>query len=325
MNAFVPKSHAKVFIVDVSATMLKQTKELKLSAKARMVYLTMRALANGKTGHLAIQSNPLDWRYISKCAGVGRDVWQRSLNELMAAGYVTRQRESVEIYQRGRKRVVWGRAHYWVHRQPKVATNSRTSKKPYILPMPDFSAAEESGTQFLSNPPSGVECRGGGLSSEIDSRKVTQSNHRHPEKETDDDSVFVRAKRMLLETRPAEEAPYIENGLEMIGHRVHESGIKPASPQYYIQAYENLKTSQKDWDVVQWCVESPNSNDHRRKVNALILLAEKESKRTGRPVIDVFHDLRQNPHCYEVLGRDSENLSATSDSNAPNCTRRARG
>jgi len=139
------KTRGKAFICDIPARLLKRNTEL--SRGARSLYLTMRSLANGKTGELAIRGNPLDWRYISKQAEIGRNVWQRCLKELMAAGYVTREREIVEHYRDGRKRLVWGRAHYFAHRQPK------TTKKPMILPMPVSCTVEEKGIQISSETP----------------------------------------------------------------------------------------------------------------------------------------------------------------------------
>ena len=112
-----------------------------------MLYLTMRALANGKTGELAIRGNPLDWRFISQRAEIGRDVWYRLLAELLASGYVTRERERVAHYRDGRKRIVLGRAHYFVHKQPK------TIKNPCILLVSDSSTLEESGAQISSETP----------------------------------------------------------------------------------------------------------------------------------------------------------------------------
>ncbi len=139
------KNRSEPFICDVPATMLKRS--AKLSRGARLLYLTMRSLANGKTGELAIRGNPLDWRYISKQAEMCRNVWQRCLKELILAGHVTRDHEIVEHYKDGRKRMVWGRARYFAHRQPK------TIEVPTILPMPLSCTVEGKGTQISSESP----------------------------------------------------------------------------------------------------------------------------------------------------------------------------
>jgi hypothetical protein len=135
----------KPFICDVPAKMLRRNKQL--SKGARMLHGTMRGLANGRTGELAIRGNPLDWKFIAREAEIGRDQWQRLLRELLAAGYVTRERERVEHYANGRRRVVLGRARYFVHKQPKPL------KKPSVLLMPDSPTVEESGTQVFSKTP----------------------------------------------------------------------------------------------------------------------------------------------------------------------------
>ena len=139
------KTRIKPFICDVPAKMLKRSTDL--SKGARMLHGTMRGLANGKTGELAIRGNPLDWKFIAREAEIGRDQWQRLLRELIASGYVTRMRERVEHYKHGRKRIVLGRARYFVHKQPKPV------KKPSILLMPDSPTVEESGTQISSETP----------------------------------------------------------------------------------------------------------------------------------------------------------------------------
>jgi hypothetical protein len=180
------KERSKPFICDVPATFLKRS--TKLSRSARMLYMAMRALANGKTGELAIRGNPLDWRYISKQAEIGRNVWQRCLKELIAAGYVTREREIVEHYKDGRKRMVWGRAHYFAHRQPK------TVKKPMILPMPLSCTVEEKGTQIFSETPYCLE-RGAPPASEeqksVERRDIKSSSGAPPTLDDDFSSTSL--------------------------------------------------------------------------------------------------------------------------------------
>ena len=103
-----------------------------------------------------------------------------------------------------------------------------------------------------------------------------------------------------MQGRPEDERPYVQRALEIIGVRVHNEQKYPVSPHYYVVAYQNLKLCPEDWNTVLWHVDQKNFSaaDHREIVNALILKAERESKRTGRSVIDVFHELRQDPDCY---------------------------
>jgi hypothetical protein len=139
------KNRSKPFICDVPAQMLKRSTQF--SRGARTLYVTMRALANGKTGELAIRGNPLDWRYISKQAEIGRFTWLKAQKELTAAGYVTVERERVYNYKGGKKRTVLGRAHYFAHRQPI------TIKKPLFAVKSDSCTVHESDPQISSETP----------------------------------------------------------------------------------------------------------------------------------------------------------------------------
>ncbi len=173
------------FICDMPAPMLKRHN--RLSKAARSLYSTMRALADGTTGELAIRGNPLDWKCIAREAEIGRDQWQRGLQELTNAGLVSKERERVEHYKHGRKRKVLGRARYFVHKQPKPL------KKPNILLMPDSPTVEESGTQLSSETP---YCPVRGVSTLSEERKGferirTKSSSGSPP--TPDDDVQVNS------------------------------------------------------------------------------------------------------------------------------------
>ena len=143
--AHSPLAKAKLpFVVDMPAPMLKR--HAKISKGARMLYCTMRALANGRTGELSIRGGPLDWELIRRRAEICKNVWQRLLRELTAAGLVSCTRERVFVFKNGRKFAVLGRAHYFVYKQPK------TKKKPVNLLKPFSCTVQEKGTQILSKP-----------------------------------------------------------------------------------------------------------------------------------------------------------------------------
>jgi hypothetical protein len=135
----------------------------------------------------------------------------------------------------------------------------------------------------------------------------------HPPKSDDSFSRSLplreKAKQTLLQRDP-EEAAFIEPALQMIEVRAHNSGCNPRTVAYYLAAYENLKASEKDWEVVEWYAKSPQSSDHLSRVNSLILKAEVESKRTGRGVIECFHDLKQNPLFYDRIGITQKEATA---------------
>lgn len=138
----------KLFICDVPARLLK--KYPGLGKAARNLYCTMRALANGKTGELAIHGNPLDCRYIMKQAEIGRYTWLKASKELYACGLASCVRDRVTQYRGGRARSVLGRSRYFVHRQPKIA------QKPLILLKSDSCTVQESNPQYSSETPNSV-------------------------------------------------------------------------------------------------------------------------------------------------------------------------
>jgi hypothetical protein len=172
------KSRKEDFVCDIDAPMLK--KHPAVSKAARNLWSTMRALADGKTGELTIKKNPLNWKAICRQAEIGRDTWQRLLKELLAHGLVTRTREIVEHYKGGRRRMVWGRARYFVHKRPKSIKSSM------FLPMPDSPAAEESGTQIIQKHLEPSPRRGvGGCSSSVSVQRAESSS---PTATADDDA-----------------------------------------------------------------------------------------------------------------------------------------
>ena len=74
----------KPFIVDAPAPMLRRSNELKLSKHARHLYMTMRALANGKTGELRIRDRWLRAEYIGREADMCRNVRLQAMRDLVA-------------------------------------------------------------------------------------------------------------------------------------------------------------------------------------------------------------------------------------------------
>ena len=139
-----------------------------------------------------------------------------------------------------------------------------------------------------------------------------EKGKKRQEKKTDhpknDDAGFSpaclreKAKAKLLQEHP-KEAAFLEPALQMIEVRAHNSNCNPRTVAYYLAAYKNLKESESDWQVVEHLAKSPQSSDQLSRVNSLILKAEAESKRTGREVIECFHELRQNPNWHEEIAK----------------------
>ena len=242
--------NAKPFIVDVPASLLKRSTEL--SRDARTIYMTMRALANGRTGELAIRGNPLDWRYIARQAEMGRDRWQRAVKELIAAGYVTRERERVRMFVRGRMRVVFGRARYFVTRQAKPAQSAKTAKTPRVLLMPDSSTVEESGTQIFSETPRGARPISDGVSFQVSGSEREHAKSSSPAKTGDDaafsESLIQKAKTILerQHQHPRWESWQIEAACWTVMVNAFNSGKVPRSPQYFVAGTKNLSTLEVD-------------------------------------------------------------------------------
>lgn len=171
----------KPFIVDAPAPMLRRSNALKLSKHARHLYMTMRALANGRTGELRIRDRWLRAEYIGREADMCRNVRLRSMRELIAAGYVSVFRERVLQIINGRRRVVMGRCHYCVHRNP---IDVKKPEKPQILLKSLSCTVQEKDPQYVSNPPgsavpdvecgSSKGCAGDGYTSSESPQALTQ-------------------------------------------------------------------------------------------------------------------------------------------------------
>ena len=232
-------------------------KHANLSKAARSLYLTMRGLASGKSGELAIRGNPFDWKYIARKAEIGRDVWQRCIKELLAAGLVSRLRERVCMYRDGRKRAVLGRAHYFVHRQPK------TAKKPKILLMPDFSTVEESGRQIFQKHLEAWSVAADSLASdELKSGNLTEESSKAPV--TDDDFLrvnrdyfslpkFISASEEILQKEhPQWKRWQVQAAIWTVAVNAFNSGKVPRSAQYFVAGVRAFSPSDLEFIETYW-------------------------------------------------------------------------
>jgi hypothetical protein len=290
----------KFVLRDTSAEVVKS-----LSQNELVLWMTMRRLADAKTGALCFQGKWIRAERIQREAKMGKTRRKETMKRLVGKGLVLMgQDHSVRdvadrLSGHVRKRFVFKEVQYWVSETPRqdwLSSEGRSIKPPKLR----FSSAgrnekKASAGRFLSqhkkrsinshNPP--------GASSSVhredqpfDGYGERSGNHQSG------DSVFRsaldQAKQMLLKTQPAEEVRHIEFGLEVIEHRVHGQGIKPRGARYYIRAYENLKSSEKDWDLVQWYVQNPGSSDYRNKINAAILKAERAAKESGKDFFEAW-------------------------------------
>ncbi len=283
---------------------------MQLSREARYVYLGLRGLANGRTGALAIKGNPLDWRYICKQLEIGRYTWLWVRKDLIAAGLLSENRLRVIRFKDGRKREVLGETTYYVHKQPLAP---KTDKKPRILLKSDSPNKGESDPQSFKDTLTGRGQSVSGVSLLEKAEKGRGKNHHlllQPQ-EPDDDVVPTpektlvgQAEEILMRGEDEDHRPYVQRALEIVETRAFNLGKKPVTPAYYVAGYHNVRESKKDWEVVLWDVDTQNAYHHRTIVNALIMKAVAESKRTGRDVIDIFHELRQDRSCYQRLASE---------------------
>jgi hypothetical protein len=148
--------------------------------------------------------------------------------ELAALGLVTVERERVERVIKGRKRVVWGAVHYFVHRQPVTPKNAKN--RPILLK--SFSSTvEQIDSQSLSNPP-------------VSDVSLNTSAHEHNQShQSDRDSVgtdddFIKA--ILENPKTKDPQGQIAAALAIIKERAHATGVKIQSVKYYEKALENF-------------------------------------------------------------------------------------
>lgn len=145
----------KPFIVDTKATMLK--KHRNLTKHARQLYLTMRALADGKTGELRINGRWLKASVFDASAEMCRDLRMSAMRELIAVGLVTLKRARVCRLIDGRRRSVLGETQYTVHREPVLKDHHEAKDSSKVdLVKSISSTVVEIDSQFIPEIPTGM-------------------------------------------------------------------------------------------------------------------------------------------------------------------------
>jgi hypothetical protein len=141
-------SVGKLFVVDVDARLLKRNVDV--SKGARCLHGTMRALADRRTGKLAIGGKSLDWQTICRQAEISHCTWRKYRRELLAVGLLWEQRDREAIYDHkaGRMRVVLGKTTYCVRLQTAVR---KTVKNSTNLLGANSSTVEELAPQYVQN------------------------------------------------------------------------------------------------------------------------------------------------------------------------------
>jgi hypothetical protein len=294
------------FIVDAQATMLKRNKEL--SRNARNLYVTLRALADGKTGHLKIKGRWLQASTFDSAAEMCRCVRLPAMRELKALGFVTSERDRVELYIDGRRRVVLGRCRYTVHRQ---AVAPKTTKKPSILQEYIPSTVEEVDPQFLSNPP------GGGV-------RGVGNNHQslHP---ADDGFSASTSKTSHTETArifllsKGYDSQMVDIALTRVADLADALKKIPRLPAYFITSVERgLADLEERAELETILVERARKGigagapldvmeKHRASKIVFVHEAGEEAHRTGRPVGEVLAEHLAREQRHRETSRDPMN------------------
>jgi hypothetical protein len=249
------RQSTKPFIVDVPATLLKRNTEL--SKAARVLYSTMRSLADGKTGALKIKDRWLKAKAIDAAAEMCRDVRLCAMRELVALGLASMERERVERVIKGRKRAVFGIAHYFVYRQP--ATRKKPRTKPFLLESIS-STVEKIDSQVFPNPPTGAVSNYSVVSSVVLENQKGRISHHHPEQPKPDDDFPSRfeklqnaAQAILVER--GEDAEFVEAAIQFIDERAAALGKSPASAAYYVASFQTLQHNSEEmaalWEIVK--------------------------------------------------------------------------
>ncbi len=293
-------SSRALFIVDAPATMLKRNPEL--SRNARSLYGTMRALADGKTGHLKIKGQWLRASVFDRTAEMCRCVRLRAMRELVAYGLVSVERERVERFIGGRRRVVLGRCRYTVHRQ---AVAPKTIKKPRILQESIPSTVEEIDPQYLSTPPCRAVPSEGVENLKLFSGNAVGCDHQnlHPADDgfsasASKNSNTVTAKTLLLSK--GHDSQMVDIALARVADLAASKKKIPRSPAYFVASVERaLADPEERAELEAILVErtekgieagAPLDVTEKHRASKIVLLHEvvEEAARIGRPAREVL-------------------------------------
>lgn len=313
-------SSRALFIVDAPATMLKRNAEL--SRNARILYITMRALADGKTGHLKIEGRWLRASVFDRAAEMCRCVRLRAMRELVAYGLVSVERERVERYLGGRRRVVLGPCRYTVHRQ---AVAPETGKKPEILQESIPSTVEEIDSHYLSTPPCNVVHAVG-----------NDHQNLHP---ADDGFSASPPKDLITETAKAfllskgHDPRMVDIALARVADLAGAKKKIPRSPAYFVTSVERAFADPEERAAIEAVLarraeigvssDAPLDPTEKHPASKISMVHEvvEEATRTGRPAREVLGehlvagadanigrrlDLRDNRSVRELIERPEE-------------------
>lgn len=298
----------KFVLRDTSAEVVKS-----LSQNELALWMTMRRLADAKTGALRFQGKWIRAERIQREAKMGKTRRKETMKRLVGKGLVLMgQDHSVRdvadrLSGHVRKRFVFKEVQYWVSETPRQdwLSSAGHSNKPPKLRVSSAGRKEKkpSAGRFLSqhkkrpinshNPPGASSSPHGG-DRHLDERGEGSENHQG---ETDDllratshlEKLKREAEEELMHGMPEGNRFSVRMAIETVAVHAHNSGVGPRSAKYFVVGARNLSDVElnvvRNWD--------PKSADAWIKNNALIVAAERTAKESGRDFFEVFRELRR--------------------------------
>jgi hypothetical protein len=268
----------KAFTVDAEAAMLKRNRDL--SRNARILYMALRALADGKTGELRIKGRWLKATEFDREAEMCREVRMAAMRELIAVGFVEMKRPRICRKISGRMRVVLAGCQYSVFKTPRPKIDQKPADSSRVDLLQSISSTvEEIGSQYLPEAPLRVRYSVSGSNGTDSLREHTSSSSESPTKNQtpDDDDVRVSISgapeprvNPNSQSKPVAKQGQNQNDLARIDRQIEKSKAKaqailegrggrdpifvrqailmidsraieiPASANYYLTAFEAL-------------------------------------------------------------------------------------
>jgi hypothetical protein len=246
------------FVVDARAAMLK--KHPALSKHARNLYMTMRALADGKTGELRWKNGQwIKATVFDRQAEMCRVVRLPAMRELIDAGLVSLNRPRIWRIIGGRRRAVMGESQYTVFRDPKPENDRKSNDSSKVCLQESVSrTVQETDRQIFPEAPSGTSMGFGGEGFE----RVREGSHAESSSSkapTNDDDLRMRPRaneqtrvekiitRVAAILKKRGDHPiFVAEALELIDQRSQDAGSVPTDAKYFLISYENLLESRDD-------------------------------------------------------------------------------
>jgi len=229
--------------VDMDGDLMRR--HASLTRGARQLYGTMRALADGKSGRLEVHGHLLDWEYVCREAEISRCTWLKRFRELVAAGLAGCDRPRVVRVIGGRRRVVLGRACYFVCRAPQIAENQP------ILLKSTFSTVEEVDRQVFQTHQEKKNQDARSRDAFRSAETAAGNAVRSPNPSSQQERQLAAAKEAFAEfRRTADQMEAFSLLLWFLfraSHPATGTGTVPNTVGYYLESRENFNVQYEDY------------------------------------------------------------------------------